>query len=75
MDPKNEASLAAISEQNAGLPDWRSVGRNFTRIFRKPRASRWELKVPDLLTLIAAKNASFVAISGESVTRRKWIRK
>ena len=45
--------------QNVGLPYWRSVGRNFPGIFRKSWTNRWELKVPDFLTLISDKNASF----------------
>ena len=59
MDPKNEASLAAIRGQNVGIPDWRLVGRNFPRIFRKSWTNRWGLKVPDFRTLITDKNAPF----------------
>ena len=68
MAPGNEASLAAIRGQNVGIPDWRLVGRNFPRIFRKSWTNHWELKVPDFRTLITAKNASFFGDFGRSGT-------
>ena len=55
----NEAALAAIRGQEEGRTDWRRAGRDFSRIFRKSWANRWELTVPDYWALIAAKNASF----------------
>ena len=59
MDPKNDASLAAIRGQNVGIPDRRWVGRNFPRISLKSWTDRWKLMVPYFRTLITAKNASF----------------
>ena len=59
MDPKNDASLAAIRGQNVGRPEWWWVGRNFPRISLTSRADHWGLTVPDSRALIADKNASF----------------
>ena len=61
-DPENEAYLAAIRAQNAGLPNWRWVGRNSPRVSLQSWADRWELASPDVRALIEAKNASFFAI-------------
>ena len=59
---QNEAPLAAIMVQKEGLPNWRWIGRDFRMIFRKSMTNRWGLTAPDFRSLIAAKNASFLAI-------------
>ena len=55
-----------------GLPDWRWVGRNFPRISLRSRAERWELAVSDFRAIFTAKNASPLAILGESVLGSEW---
>ena len=65
-DSQHEAFLASIMVQKEGPPNWRWVGRDFRRIFRKSMANRWGLAVPDFRTLIAAKNVSFVGHLGRS---------
>ena len=60
--------------QKEGLPEWWWVGRDFPRIFRELRTNRWELTAPDFWTIIAATNSSFLAILGDPVSGRKWIR-
>ena len=72
---RNEASLAVISSQNMGLPDWRLLGLNIRRAPRKSRTTHWELKVPGFRILIADTNAFFVEIFGRPVLGAKGPRK
>ena len=64
----NEASLAEIMAPKYGRPDCWWVGRDFPRIARRSWANHWELTVPDFWTLIADRNASFLAILGDPVS-------
>ena len=63
----NVAFLAANRGQKGAPPDWRRVGRDFPTTFRKSKADHCELTMPDFRTLIAAKDASFLAILGDPI--------
>ena len=61
MTPGNALCLAAIRVRKEGRPDWRWGGRDFRRIARKSRTSRWQLKGSSFWALIAAKDSSILA--------------
>ena len=74
-ESENDAYLATIMGQKEGRPDGWRVGRDFPMVARESRASRWGLTVPDFRALIAAKNASFLAVLGDPLSGWKWVRK
>ena len=46
-------------EKKEGIPAWRRIGHEFSRIALKSRANHWELTVPSYWALIAARGSLF----------------